>query len=240
VSAAVSPLTAAERDPQSPPTRPAPRRLSPAGALDRASAVAAEIATRADAHDRDGSLPARSIASLWEAGLGNLTLAAEHGGEGADLLSASRAVRLVGAGDGATALIWVMHLIHLKLIADVGLAGHVRDRVIASSLRGPALINALRVEPELGTPSRGGVPATKAVRGTGSDGQPAWLLRGHKIYCTGSHGLRWLMVWAATASDDPDGVRIGPFLVRRRPRHSSSARDRDPKDVGPPGDARFR
>ena len=42
------------------------------------------------------------------------------------------------------------------------------DRVLAevrsSSLHGVALINALRVEPELGTPGRGGLPATMAER----------------------------------------------------------------------------
>jgi len=79
--------------------------------------------------------------------------------------------------------------------------------VFASALAGPALINALRVEPELGTPARGGVPATTARR-TG-DG---WLVSGRKIFSTGSHGLHWMVVWA-TSEDDPDGRRAGPFIV---------------------------
>ena len=39
-----------------------------------------------------------------------------------------------------------------------------REALVESSLAGPALANHLRVEPELGTPARGGVPATRAVR----------------------------------------------------------------------------
>ncbi len=189
--------------------------LASSAVLDRVRSIAGELASRAADYDRDGSFPAESIGALWDAGLGNLTLAAEHGGEAADLLSTSRAVRLVGAANAATALIWVMHLIHLKLLAEsgFGFGREVREAVFASSLAGPALINSLRVEPELGTPARGGVPATRAVLGRGPDGEPAWLLSGHKIYCTGSPGLRWLLVWAATGSEDPDGVRIGPFLV---------------------------
>src|SRR4029079_16979446 len=83
----------------------------------------------------------------------------------------------------------------------------MRDRIYASSLAGPALTNALRVEPELGTPARGGVPATVARRT--SDG---WRLTGRKIFCTGSYGLRWMVVWATT-QDDPEGARTGPVIA---------------------------
>jgi len=68
-----------------------------------------------------------------------------------------------------------------------------------------ALINALRVEPELGTPARGGLLATVARRmDTG------WSLSGTKIYCTGAPGLTWLQVWARTDEAIP---RVGSFLV---------------------------
>src|SRR5690606_5184206 len=70
-----------------------------------------------------------------------------------------------------------------------------------------ALINALRVEPELGTPARGGLPATLARRS--ADG---WRLSGRKIYSTGSHGLTWYLVWAR--SDDADPL-VGAWLVHR-------------------------
>jgi alkylation response protein AidB-like acyl-CoA dehydrogenase len=172
--------------------------------------VAEEIATRADLHDREGSFSQANIDALWAAGIGSLSLPARFGGPGADLRTTARAVRTVAAGDASTALVWVMHLIYLQVLSDVGfgLDPAVRERVFASALAGPALINALRVEPELGTPARGGVPATRAVPTANG-----FLVTGRKVFSTGSHGLRWMVVWAATPPDDPDGQRTGPFVV---------------------------
>ena len=50
------------------------------------------------------------------------------------------------------------------------------------AVAGVSLVNALRVEPELGTPARGGLPAAVATR-TAAGG---WRLTGHKIFATGA------------------------------------------------------
>jgi alkylation response protein AidB-like acyl-CoA dehydrogenase len=71
---------------------------------------------------------------------------------------------------------------------------------------GPALVNTLRVEPDLGTPARGGLPATTARREGGH-----WSLTGRKIFSTGAVGLSWMAVWART---DEEPARVGSFLVR--------------------------
>ncbi len=63
----------------------------------------------------------------------------------------------------------------------------VRRAVFDSAVADGALINALRVEPALGSPSRGGLPDTIARR----DGD-GWRLSGHKLYSTGIPALRWL------------------------------------------------
>ena len=67
------------------------------------------------------------------------------------------------------------------------------------------MINALRVEPDLGSPARGGLPATIARRT-----ETGWRLSGRKIYSTGAPILKWYAVWAKT--DEPE-TRVGLFLV---------------------------
>jgi alkylation response protein AidB-like acyl-CoA dehydrogenase len=201
------------------PDVPADARLragGPAEILAAADRAADLLAEGADRHDREGSYAPENIAAIWAAGLGNLTLPTELGGVGADLTTAARVVERLAQGDPATALIYVMHLAHLRILVDDpgGIwPVELRDRIVAESLAGPALVNALRVEPELGTPARGGVPATRGVRAVGANGQPVWRLNGRKIYSTGSYGLRWMNVWGATGTDDPDGQRIGWFVV---------------------------
>ncbi|MEO5898617.1 MAG: acyl-CoA dehydrogenase family protein, partial [Ilumatobacteraceae bacterium] len=84
----------------------------------------------------------------------------------------------------------------------------VLGKVRQSSLDGVALINALRVERDLGTPGRGGLPATVATRLAGGAG---WRLNGRKIYSTGIPLLRWMLVWARS-DDEPDPL-VGYFLA---------------------------
>jgi alkylation response protein AidB-like acyl-CoA dehydrogenase len=81
---------------------------------------------------------------------------------------------------------------------------HIYRELLATP--GPALVNALRVEPDLGTPARGGLPATVARHE-----DDHWSLTGRKIFSTGAVGLRWMAVWART-EDEP--ARVGSFLVR--------------------------
>src|ERR1700743_2605006 len=78
-------------------------------------------------------------------------------------------------------------------------------KLAGETIEGVALINALRVEPDLGSPSRGGLPAT-IVRRTAT----GWRLTGRKIYSTGAPILKWYAVWAKT---DEVETRVGLFLV---------------------------
>jgi alkylation response protein AidB-like acyl-CoA dehydrogenase len=118
-------------------------------------------------------------------------------------------IEAVGAADPSVALVLSQHLLlHAVLArADNPWPAEVRARVQRSTIDGVALINSLRVEPELGTPARGGLPATVAERVPDDRG---WRLTGRKTYSTGIPRLRWLAVWART--DDPEPL-VGTFLV---------------------------
>ncbi|MBV1829640.1 acyl-CoA/acyl-ACP dehydrogenase [Komagataeibacter sp. AV436] len=168
--------------------------------------MAARFAQRAAAYDRSGEIATDNLDDVQAAGLLGLTIARADGGQGGGLRQIVEVIGTLAKGDPTTALIVGMHYLQHAVIAK---ATHwpeaARRQVIETALREGALINALRVEPELGTPSRGGLPGTRI---TWVDGRPR--LNGRKIYSTGSTALRWGTVWAATDEPEP---RVGQVLV---------------------------
>lgn len=171
--------------------------------------LSARFAATAADHDRSGSFPHDNFAALHAQGLIALVAPHAHGGGGASLEAARRVLAAVAYGEPATALIltmtWLQH--HAIGRSDSRWPARLRERVLRDAVRDGALINALRVEPALGSPARGGLPATTAR----SDGD-RWQLNGHKLYTTGIEGLRWLSVWGRTDEPSP---RVGVFLVPR-------------------------
>lgn len=165
--------------------------------------------------DRSGAFPRENFAALHANGLVSLVAPRAQGGGGASLETARRVLAAVAHGEPATALIltmtWLQHLAIGR--TDSRWPSHLRERVLRDAVRDGALINALRVEPALGSPARGGLPATTArIEGD------QWKLDGHKLYTTGIEGLSWLSVWGRT---DEAAPRVGVFLV---PRHAPGVR----------------
>jgi alkylation response protein AidB-like acyl-CoA dehydrogenase len=189
-------------------------------ALDRLTDVAARLAANAEQHDRDASFPHEGIEQVHAAGLLTATVGTRYGGPGAGLATVVEILRALGAADPSVALVTAMTLFtHAAQARSGGWPEQHYRQLLEDSAGAPALVNALRVEPELGTPARGGLPATTARRDpeTGD-----WLLTGHKIFSTGAVGLRWLAVWARTDEENP---RVGSFLVRAdKPGHTPGLR----------------
>jgi len=166
------------------------------------------FAATADLLDRDSSFPFDNFAALHEAGLLTLTTPKSLGGHGADLPTTLKVLQAVARGEPATALVLSMqYLFHASLETRGGWPDHLKRLVAEDAHQNGGLINALRVEPDLGTPARGGLPATVA-RHT-PDG---WRISGRKIYSTGSPGLTWMVVWARTDEAEP---RVGGWLVHK-------------------------
>ncbi|ETR78780.1 acyl-CoA dehydrogenase [Afipia sp. P52-10] len=174
--------------------------------LDKARLLASDFATRADQHDRDGSFPFENFDKLSEAGLLSLTVARGFCGRGADAREVANVLGIIAEGDPATALVLAMHYIqHFTIARNDRFPLHLAKKLSLESNRGVALVNALRVEPDLGTPARGGLPATTA-RLT----EDGWRISGRKIYSTGAPILKYYVVWAKTDEPQP---RVGSFLV---------------------------
>lgn len=175
-------------------------------APDAVQDVAHAFAIRAAQCDRLARVPIESLAAAAEAGLFGLTVPRGLGGSGAGLAETSAIARRLGASDPAATLILAMNWIqHAGLVQERRWPEPLYLEVAQAAVDWRGLINALRVEPELGTPFRGGLP--KTVARASADG---WRISGRKIYSTGAPVLQWLLVFARTDEEEP---RVGQFLV---------------------------
>nr|WP_305087619.1 acyl-CoA dehydrogenase family protein [Pseudomonas kuykendallii] len=171
-------------------------------------ALCATLAASAAQLDRDAEFPHANLALLRGAGLLGLATARRFGGDEAERSRLREVIGEVARGEPSTALLLAMQYINLRRLQRNATSPRpLLERVLRESVSDGALINAFRVEPELGSPARGGLPQTLARRHP--DG---WRLSGHKLYTTGIAGLTWLLVWAR--SDDPQPL-VGGWLVHR-------------------------
>jgi alkylation response protein AidB-like acyl-CoA dehydrogenase len=129
-------------------------------------------------------------------GLHRLSVPESHGGLGASMGEAALVVARLGAIDGATALGFAMQVHAVGSIADsVGWPVATRDRVYAAIVDGGALVNNAATEEGGGSPARGAVPGTIAVRDADGD-RTGWRLTGEKTWTTWLPALRLAFVTA--------------------------------------------
>jgi len=174
-----------------------------------AAHVAAEHAAR---HDRDGTFPVEGLATLASNGYLALAVPPGLGGEGATVAEMVLGNLELASGDASLALVVAMHCALLGRVRDAAvwpapLFDRVAREVCAARHGQGALINSLASEPELGSPSRGGLPATtaRAVEG-------GFVLNGRKSFSSGSTVLRWGVVSAAIHVDGREPY-LGSFVV---------------------------
>ncbi|WP_367159705.1 acyl-CoA dehydrogenase family protein [Kozakia baliensis] len=165
--------------------------------------LARRFAERAAATDATGEISLENLADLREAGLLALTVDPKFGGYGKGLREIVDVIGTIAQGDPSTALILSMQYLQHAGAASSEWPESTLQLISKAAVREGALINALRVEPDLGTPSRGGVPSTK-LRHDGN----RWTVNGRKIYSTGSTALRWGVVWVATDEEVPKSGQV--------------------------------
>jgi alkylation response protein AidB-like acyl-CoA dehydrogenase len=156
--------------------------------VERAAAAATVAADHAARHDHDGTFPVEGLAELARSGYLSVPVPPELGGEGARITEVALGNLALAKGDASLALVVAMHNALLGRVRDAGVwpASHFERvaRSVAAARDGQgALINSLASEPELGSPSRGGLPATSAVRSSAG-----FVLNGRKSFCSGSTG----------------------------------------------------
>lgn len=171
--------------------------------LDATTRALAEAAPDAD---QTGQFPWTGIHAAHQAGLLESTVATRYGGKGGTLIDAAHILAALGRGDPSVALISAMTIFnHLAQATKSHWPDDLYRRLLAEAKQRPLLLNAARVEPELGSPARGGLPATIARRTANG-----WSISGRKRFVTGAYGLTHFLVWAHT---DEVPARVGTFVV---------------------------
>ncbi|XUY30172.1 acyl-CoA dehydrogenase family protein (plasmid) [Agrobacterium sp. rho-8.1] len=164
------------------------------------------VAQAAPEADRSGAFPWAGIRAVHASGLLESTVATRYGGKGASLKDVAFILAALGRGDPSVALISAMTIFnHLGQAVKNHWPEDLYRRLLSESKQQPLLLNAARVEPELGSPARGGLPATIAHRTANG-----WSISGRKRFVTGAQGLTHFLVWAHT---DETPERVGTFVV---------------------------
>lgn len=176
--------------------------LSPSGL----KALTAEVASTAEQYDRSGDIPVAGLAAAHRGGYLTATVAARFGGPEAGPFEVVQILSALGEGDPSVALIAANNLaIHQMQAATDSWPADLYDDLLRQSVQGPAPVNVIRAEPELGAPARGGLPKTIARRTANG-----WTLTGRKTFATGGTALAYHLVWAITDEEEP---RVGHVIV---------------------------
>ncbi len=196
-----------------------PGLRNPTARQTRLMSLAARLAdtfdARVQANDRESRFPIENYDALHESGYLRLSLPEALGGEGADLFDTILAQEILARGDAATALVCGMNqalmgrVIEGKAWPDAVL----RDICATLTAQGGAINNCV-TEADLGSISRGGLPAMRAERAPGG-----WLLTGRKIFITGAPVLRFFLtaVVLPPSADAPEGELVGAIAERGTP-----------------------
>jgi alkylation response protein AidB-like acyl-CoA dehydrogenase len=156
--------------------------------MQRTGVLAARFSERAQVNDVASVFPQENYLDLHEAGYLRLSLPTEYGGEGADVFDMVLAQEILGRGDASTALVVGMMLSLLGRVIDARAWPDAVLADICSTLaREGGTINNCVTEAELGSISRGGLPAMTGERVDGG-----WRVTGRKIFVTGAPVLRFL------------------------------------------------
>jgi alkylation response protein AidB-like acyl-CoA dehydrogenase len=173
-----------------------------------ADSLTGAIAARADEVDRQGRFPFENFREMREAGFLALTIPERFGGLGADPLEYALAIERIARACGSTALAANMHLTLIGKLGETGIwPEEIYARVSRDVVENGALINSANSEPEMGSPSRGGLPTTTAERTP-----TGWRINGRKRWASLAPALTYMLVLATIVDGDKPPQR-GNFLV---------------------------
>jgi alkylation response protein AidB-like acyl-CoA dehydrogenase len=164
-----------------------------------------KFAERADKHDKEGSFPFENVEELKQAGYLSLTIPKEFGGAGLSLYEFVLLQERIAEGDAATALCLGWHLgCFLELSEERTWKEDTFRSLCEKVVQSQALVNRAASEPATGSPTRGGMPQTKAIKE-----EDGWIINGTKTFTSMAPALDFAIVSAQIG----DTGKKGNFLI---------------------------
>lgn len=147
--------------------------------------------------DALGSFPHKNIQDLKNINYHTLTLPKEYGGQGLGLYEYILAQEAISKASGPTGLSigW-----HVGIVLEFAENRHWHPESaewLMKKIAGGALINTAATENNAGSPARGALPRTTAVR----DGDE-WIINGEKTYTSLAPALDYIFVTASSEADE--------------------------------------
>jgi alkylation response protein AidB-like acyl-CoA dehydrogenase len=160
--------------------------------------LASVFAESADSYDRSGTFPEPFYHALHQSGYLAFVVPTEFGGRGASLADMVRCQELLAMGCGSTAMAVDMTVHVIGRIGETrSYPAAIYETICRDIVTSGALVNAVASEKDLGSPSRGGLPATTATW----DGRQ-WRINGHKLFVSMAPILRYLITNVALPVTD--------------------------------------
>jgi acyl-CoA dehydrogenase len=157
--------------------------------------------------DSKGEIPRETLKSMADMGLFIMTAPQEHGGTGADWVTACIAAEELGYADVSIALpvLWLVES-SWGFVVDRYCSEEVRNAVIRKAIKGDAFIGIASTE-------SGGGSDVAAFKSTARKEGSSWVLNGEKVYISGTEEAKRLgggyFVIARTSSAPPDAMHRG-------------------------------
>lgn len=172
--------------------------------LQLADELAEKFALQADENDRKGCFPNENFEAMRESTYTSLTVPKKYGGSGINLYEFIMLQERIASGDAATALSIGWHLgIILEMVDDQSWSDEQFETIANLIVNEKALINRAATEPASGSPTRGGMPETKAIQT-----ENGWVINGRKTFTSMAPGLSHVLVSAQIGETGKKGFYL--------------------------------
>ncbi|MEK4228308.1 acyl-CoA dehydrogenase family protein [Solibacillus sp. FSL H8-0538] len=172
--------------------------------LDKLATLEERFKSRAQEIDEQSIFPTENYKELREIGYTKITLPKEFGGEGFSVYDAVLVHETLSSYCGSTGLSAAWTIQNVGELFENRYWPEEKLIEFSEAVKNGATINRAVSEFAMGSPVRGGRPATSAKREGSS-----WVINGRKNYTTGSPELDFFLVSAWVEDDD----HLGFFLV---------------------------